>query len=184
MTTGNQVNCDWVEERVDAYLDDELGAKELQLFTAHASACTSCERELAIATAVANELRSLPTLSAPDYLVTRAIAHADTRARGGLLGWLRPALGTLAIALVAAAAFWSAERTAPPANNVASPMPAEVEAARHDLMLAFGVVGKYSRSTAIYVGRSAMRGQVAPPVRDAVKKTREKTQRAFDRSET
>ena len=65
MSSNYKDNCGWTLDRIETYLDEELSPAELDRFQAHVDKCETCADELAFASRVVNELRSLPTHTAP-----------------------------------------------------------------------------------------------------------------------
>ena len=70
-------NCEWVLERVDAFVDGELGEGERAAVTAHCATCGGCTRELDLAIRVRRELRALPSFKAPAHVINAAEREAN-----------------------------------------------------------------------------------------------------------
>jgi anti-sigma factor RsiW len=166
-----------VLDRIESYLDEDLSPADLKRFQSHLDGCESCGRELAFATRVVGELRSLPTLSAPDS-VTEAVAAAVESARPTLsariAAWIdelwslarRPAMATMIVFLIAAGVFVFTQRQR--AQRVSE---AEIEEATRETLLAFAYIGKYSRMTG-HIVRDEVIDEVVQPLGRAMIETR------------
>lgn len=156
--------CFWAQNRIEAYIDDELLDSELELFDRHIETCEWCRKELSSAQLIAGELRALSPLRCPESVLERAAAR--TAVSSGGIGATRsenirtrlgrfftpapaPVMAVLLLAIVAAS-FFILRHDRTPAVNTASTF-AEVavsaeEAAMviDDVALAFSYVNKYS----------------------------------------
>lgn len=116
----SDANKKWLDDRVEAYLDDELDNEERIRFEQLLDEATDIRQELTYAINIRDELRAIPTPEFPVHLEkailteVRKNAWTDFRTRlgsglaGGLFGgamlrW-RPALATFLV-LVAATVF-------------------------------------------------------------------------------
>ncbi len=61
-----KLNCPAVLDRLEAYVDEESSFDDAAAITEHVAGCASCAQELKRADGIAQELRSLPTLQAPE----------------------------------------------------------------------------------------------------------------------
>ena len=181
----SEVNCSWVLDRIEPFVDGELVISELGLFRAHTASCQSCRREIDLARSLTEELRSLPALECPASVVDKAAARAGAATAGGWLdrsgGRLRdwygalsvpvpkPAMAVMIVIIVAATAFVLSQHEQSTSNGrveVAdgAPTEQEVEIARLDVMLAFAYVGKYSRRTGEIIKQDVIGDRVMKPL--------------------
>jgi anti-sigma factor (TIGR02949 family) len=74
MSFDNQHNehCDWVLDRLEAYLDGDLSTDELAPIESHLTICGNCTRELGLARQVQSMLHALPEHRCPDAVVEAA----------------------------------------------------------------------------------------------------------------
>lgn len=102
----------WVEERLSAYLDDELSAKERTAVEHHLARCQDCQwnlRTLRQTVRLTQELPTVPvprvfTIPAPAQEPVRARQRSRGRQRGWGLGLLQGATALVALLLVFAVA--------------------------------------------------------------------------------
>lgn len=110
----------WMDDHLDAYIDEELTMKEAKLIDAITAADKTWDDELAFGRELKYELRGLPELECPPELTqavfaeTRRLSRAEGWAR--IRGWVRndwfrawqPALAmSLLLAVVVSAALWT-----------------------------------------------------------------------------
>jgi len=142
-------DCEWVRERLDAFVDHELGDAGHAAVTAHCAHCGSCTLELEMAIRVRRMLRTLPAFEAPAHVIDaaeRAIGSNATNVvalpgRRGVRTFRTAALVAAAVTLIGAGA-WIGAREYRVRQEEASR--AEVQKATAELALAFGYVGRYS----------------------------------------
>lgn len=110
----------WVDDHLEAYIDEDLTMKEAKLIDAITAADDTWDNELALGRQLKYELRALPELECPTD-VTQAV-FAETRRLSRAEGWERvrswirkdwfrawqPALAmSLLLAIVVSAAMWT-----------------------------------------------------------------------------
>jgi predicted anti-sigma-YlaC factor YlaD len=176
----SDMNCQWVRDRIDPYLDEELSAGDNATFGQHVGACLHCREELAAAKAVLSELRKLPAKQCPDHVVERVFEHIETQERRrpawrGALAWLggrqlgvpRTALaGALALVVIVSSLMFT--RTNEPTPEFT---PEEIAQAEAALKWTFAYVNKVSRQTGYTVRDDVIGARVVVPVRQAVRAT-------------
>jgi anti-sigma factor RsiW len=182
----SDVNCNWVLDRIEPFVDGELATDELESIEAHSASCRSCREEIALARSLVTELRSLPALECPSSVVDEAAARAEAGRRTGarpgtfkerLRGWYgslsvpvpKPAMAVMIVIIVAATAFVLSQHEQSALNGrveVAdgTPTEQEVELARIDVMLAFAYIGKYSRRSGEIIKQDVIGDRVMKPV--------------------
>ena len=145
---------DWMDARVEAYLDDDLPADERVLFE-QGLADTPWDAELFMARQIRDGLRALPEPMCPPHVAEAVLAQVRREARASWLerfhAWMQqqfmvlwqPALAmTVVVMLVVSAALIGR-----PASPEPSYQPAEVEQALAEIKLALGYVSEASRQT-------------------------------------
>lgn len=175
----SEMNCEWVLDRIEPFVDGELMKGELESFEAHTASCQACREEIALARSLAAELRSLPALECPSSVVDEAAAKAGASQRFGsrLRDWFgalsvpvpKPAMAVMIVIIVAVTAFvLSQHDQSTSKGRVAvadgTPTEQEVELARLDVMLAFAYVGKYSRRTGEIIKKDVIGDRVMKSV--------------------
>ena len=182
----SDVNCDWVLDRIDPFVDGELATDDMESIEAHAASCRPCRGEIALARTLVSELRSLPALECPSSVVEEAAERAQAGRRTGgrldtfkerLRDWYgslsipvpKPAMAVMIVIIVAATAFvLSQHEQSTPNGRMAmaggAPTELEVENARLDVMLAFAYLGKYSRRTGEIIKQDVIGDRVMKPV--------------------
>lgn len=94
---------EWVEERLSAYIDGELSAKETARVEKHLQECQACTENLATLRQTVSLLRELPTVPAPRSFAVRPAPvrpKARVAARGWGYGLLKAATALAALLLV------------------------------------------------------------------------------------
>ncbi|MFQ5511204.1 MAG: anti-sigma factor family protein [Candidatus Krumholzibacteriia bacterium] len=180
-------NCLWTRERIDTFLDGELGGDELATLQSHVDVCAECRRELARARRVLHELHELPDLYCPDEVVETSMAGLEEtphRAVRGLLrrwfgGALRPALASAFVVLVAASAFYVANRVRQPALS-----PEEVASAEAELKWTLAYIGDVGRRAGMIAAGEAFEAGMVVPVQRAVRSAFEPASRAVQQPPT
>ena len=176
-------NCDWVNEQIDLYLDDELGELERTSVDRHVATCAACGEELALARSVLDELRALPELRCPDVVVERAAdaVRADVpswRDRvhewfgGRVAVFMRPAMATMLFVVIAAGAFVLTQRDGtvnrPGAVEVDGVTQKQIDDARDQTLLAFAYFGKYTTRGNDILRKDVMGERVIPSMKRAM----------------
>ncbi len=123
--------CADVLERLEAYVDGELGEAEAATVEAHLDGCAACTAEYRLASTVRRELRAFPELDAPPAVLESLLKEAE-RARRPLpfrvpvpaprRAWASLAAAVFATAVLGASLWWGALRQAP---GVAPAVPPE-----------------------------------------------------------
>lgn len=71
------------DDRLSAFLDDELAEADAIEVARHVAACSSCQDELDALRATRDALRRLPAVPAPSSLLSEVPTAADARERRG-----------------------------------------------------------------------------------------------------
>jgi anti-sigma factor RsiW len=170
VTTNRTPDCEWVLERLDAFVDDELDAAGHAAVTAHCATCSACTRELEMAVRVRDTLRGMPAFETPARVVDAA--ERETRAgASNVVSWparpgvrrLRTAavLAAALIVIVAGARLLDRQLTA----HERQVSEADVRRASAELALAFGYVSRYSDGV---VREDVMEKRVMPHIERAI----------------
>jgi anti-sigma factor RsiW len=163
----SDTTCEIIRDRIDDFVDDELGSVDRNAVQHHCTHCAACAGELALALRVRKGLRALPAFDAPARVIDAAARELDAPRIFALPAprsrrWVVPVAAALA---VAAGAVWLlAERTAPVGPTYSA---AEVRQARDEMELAFRYVDHYSARTARIIQVDVMEKRVAPRVERA-----------------
>ena len=144
-STDDATEKDWMEDRIEAYLDGDLPEAERARFEA-LMALEPWQREVALAIRVRDTLRSSPQPACPPHVVRSVVWQARWARFMEYLGdfrlpALRPALVAAVLIVAAFAALWI-NRT-PPADV----SQAEIEQALSDVKWTLGYVSKTGRLT-------------------------------------
>ena len=186
MPHNQRIDCEWVQERIDPYLDGEASRDEAAALEQHTATCASCASEVNFARALTSELRALPAHTAPAGIVDRAEAAArgaaapsspslGERAAAFLGerfarhfdGVTRPAMAAMILVVVAAGVFVISQRGRVPAEQNGY-TEAEVAAAAVQARLAFAYVGHYARRPVEVLRRDVMADRVVPRIERAM----------------
>lgn len=142
----------WIDERIEAFLDQDLPAAEMAAMERVLAESPSWEASLLLASQIRDTLRSTETPPAPPRMartILRRTRWLDFRERlygtmGGLGVHLRtawqPALALSSVALLATFLYFSTNHT-----PVATPPPAEVEMALAEVKWTLGYISKTGR---------------------------------------
>ena len=134
-------------------MDGDLAAEEIAKVAGHLADCPDCREELALARAVAQELRTLPALECPPRVVEDAAARLGTVGRKTLvqrlLDWiggrnvftLRPAMAVMVLVIAAVSVFVLSQHEQSPFSRAPEYTDQELELAKLDAMLAFAYLG-------------------------------------------
>jgi len=142
-------NCTSVQDRIDAYLADELGDIDRGALESHLASCPNCAAELTLARRLDAGLGALPLEACPPSVTAAVFAHAKAnphpaRRTWWTLAW-RPALaGAVAAILLLVTGYIG--------NNgkVSAPQftRAELEQAREQAKWTLVFINQISRKTA------------------------------------
>ncbi len=174
--TAAEDRCLWTLDRIDPYLDGDLDREEIAKVESHLADCQDCREELALARAVAQELRTLPALECPPRVVEQAAAALGTDNRDSivhrLLGWfggrnvfvLRPAMAVMVLVVAAVSVFVLSQHEQSPFSSGPEYTEQELELAKLDAMLAFAYLGKFSRRTGEIIKNDVINDRVIKPL--------------------
>jgi anti-sigma factor RsiW len=169
------MNCEAFRDRVDAFLDGELGADERAAMEAHAADCRSCAREMELARRIRDGLHALPVFGAPARVLETAAREAASskvvplRARRAVRPRILAAVAA-ALALVSLAVWSSLNQRASRAPEISD---AEIRRATAEVALAFGYVDRYSDEAAGIVREDVFEKRVAPRIERALNTSRD-----------
>ena len=154
----------WYDERVEAWLDDELSTGEARLFEARLAVDPTLTRAVDQAREIQAALTDLPHYRCPTDL-SRKVAHIAGARRNHAGRWLGLAAAAC-VGLLALGVLLQPETQAPSAR--------EVHAARQELALALGYLDKAGSSAGRQVGERWING-VLRPVESGAAHAREET---------
>ena len=175
MSSVDRHECEWVSDRIDAFIDgveSDLSDAERLRVAGHLESCDGCARELALAERVRDGLRGMDFSSAPESVVERAaraleapanVVRLPHRRRPRAARWVPAAV---AAALLLAAVFLESDRR----RRVAS-SPVAIETAARDAALAFAYVNKYTRRTGAIVEDEVIEQRLVVPMEKAMEKS-------------
>ncbi len=179
--------AEWLDNRIEAYLDGELITEELAQFEQLLGEDKKWQQEIAWAVSIRDELHATPTPDCPPHLQeeimkqVRQDAWADFKSRlwtrfsglfmpsrllqgrllqGQLLLW-RPALATLILLVVASSVVFVINRVDSPPANPETISQAEIDKALIEAKWALGYVSKTGRLTG-----TSMQDALAPLLKD------------------
>ena len=166
--------CTEVQDRIEAFLDHELGEPEARELEKHVAVCTSCEEELAWAGQVNVGLRTLRPETCPDSVVralTEELAQ-ESQSRRRFAPWvgLAIAAGLLALLVIAPLALRldrSLDRTVETAYSQEQLAQAEREA-----RLAFAYLGAVTQKARVTLRNDVLLPRVVDPPRRALRDLR------------
>jgi anti-sigma factor RsiW len=186
MPRNERIDCEWVQDRIDLYIDGDAGGDEALALEQHAAGCEDCTSEIDFARALKSELRALPAHTAPAGVVERAQAAARAAAASSspplrervaaflgaqvarhFEGMLRPAMAAMIIVVVAAGVFVVSQRDrVPTAQNGYTD--AEIAAAAQQARVAFAYVGRYTQRPVQVISNDVMEDRVVPRMQKAM----------------
>jgi anti-sigma factor RsiW len=155
-------NCSNVLERIEPYLDGELGATERATFESHVLVCVDCGAELALARRLDMGLNAITLEACPPSVTAAVFAHAKANPHPKRRPWWslvwRPALaGAVAAILLFITGYVG--------NNgkVSAPQysRAELEQAREQAKWTLVFINQLSRSTAADLKRDVLEPEVS-----------------------
>lgn len=174
----NHMNCDWVQENLEAYLDQELTAAEAAGLESHVALCSTCAAELALARQVQLELQSLPQQRCPDEVVARVLEQSRVKQPAaeeqGLsvwdFHWLAPAwrLATAAALFLVVICSALLLKSSPPPREPLSPE--QIVVARQQVELTLAYIGQLGYQSVATVQEDVFESRVLTPVEDALDK--------------
>lgn len=131
-------DCDWCDDRLEAWLDGDLPADEAAAMEAHVAGCQRCRRQASLARRIQSGLRDLEQPSCPESIAADLADRTRHRRRR-----LAPALaaGLLAGAL-GLGIVWQMQS----ATDAGQPSRAELAQARAELEVALGYVSAAGRA--------------------------------------
>jgi len=174
-----QSPCEWMLDRIDAYLDGDLSPAESAVADLHLTRCPACAEELQMARQVAGSLRALPAMNCPDSIpeAVRARIGAAGNKQWGVKPWpwyyrwqewfKRPAVvGVMtAVLFVVITAFLGEKKPVLPEYSQA-----EIEAAELDAKLALAYLGRCTNRAGATVRDDVFEQGVIAPIMRAVKR--------------
>jgi anti-sigma factor RsiW len=175
----SQSPCEWMQERIDAYLDGDLSPVESSVADQHLARCPGCAEELQLARQVAGSLRALPAVPCPDSIpdAVRARIGAAGNAQWGVKPWpwyyrwqeffKRPAIvGVMTAVLFVVITGILGEKQQPPPEFTQ----AEIEQAEYDAKLALAYLGLYTDRAEETLRNDVLGERVFEPIMRAVKR--------------
>ena len=165
------MNCEWVLERIEPYLDGELDGGEVSGLEAHLEQCAACAGELRLAGQVRDGLRELPLLACPEGVVDRVqerIREARwNRLREWIAGWWSPAWRPIGAVAVGVALLIGA--TTVYQQREQGPSPEEVALAERQVKWTLAYLGQVGQRTGMTVRDQVIRERLVEPLEQSVK---------------
>jgi hypothetical protein len=176
-------HCEWILDRLDAFVDGELAADERDAVETHCTDCNECARELEVARHIRDELRALGPLEAPRGVVEAAARGAGATDRSNVVPLrsrragrsLRIAAAVAAAVTLIGATVWLGLRAHAPREPEMSE--ADVRRATAEVELAFGYVDHYSDHAAGIVRDDVIGKRVLPRIERALEASRDAAMR-------
>lgn len=146
MSDSRQTNdCEWFDERLEPWLDDDLPEDEAVALERHVAGCPRCRKQYRLAGRIRAGLRELGQPSCPDSVAANLDRRTRPRRR-----WLAPALAAgLAAGALGLGVAWQMHRTVGPGTQ---PSATELAEAREDLGVALGYISAAGRAAGRDVG--------------------------------
>lgn len=147
----NEVDYSWYEERVEAFVDNDLPPKEARAFRNQLKQDADLKAQVTAAHALRARLRATSGLRCPPNV--KSAVMEETRSTGGAyIKWLTPAAAALTLALMLA---WPIDE---------SPSSQELADARAELELALAYLDRAGKRAALDVGEQVLREGIIRPV--------------------
>jgi hypothetical protein len=175
------ITCEWVQDLMDAFLDEELNSSDASKFETHLSSCSTCSEEFELAKRMMVEIRNLPELRCPDRVINAAMAHIETEHQqapwhqklawslGGLTRWWRFA-AVAAVFLIVVIPILLHKQPQQPPEMVKSE---ELVRAERQVELTFAYIGHISNRSASSVCDKVVDSGIAPPLKRALNRVME-----------
>jgi predicted anti-sigma-YlaC factor YlaD len=171
MSPVDRHQCEWVQERLDAFLDgadSDLTASESERVARHLASCAECGGQSSLAQRVRAGLRGLEMTAAPAGVIERA--QREIASPRGRVVALRPRAGlrrwaVAAAALLLIAATWIERDRRAAAERIA------IEEAAREAALAFAYVNKYAQRTGDIVEGEVIGRRLLGPMEKVIEKT-------------
>ena len=168
--------CGWVQENLDAYLEQELASDQHRQLEAHLEHCPDCRQELTLAQSLQAALHDLPEKACPSAIRATVLARArgnrlfglEVRTRERLFerlqAYWRPAL---AAAMLAGLLIGGTLLSFKEQQSAAFP-PQEVAQAELDLKWTLAFIGSLTRRSTQTVVREVIPEEVLLPLHEAM----------------
>jgi anti-sigma factor (TIGR02949 family) len=180
------IKCEWVLDKIDAFLDGDLTEDEASRTRAHLKQCSACSSELELAAVTRSAIRDLPAQHCPDAVtaaVMERIANEPVSKRPALhwwntlLGWrpLRPVAVAAALVLVVSMSVFIGQKQESPApqfvngNDTLEFSPEEVALAEAELKWTIAYISNVGRRAGLRVRDKAIYPHVVVPVKQALR---------------
>ena len=175
---------DWMEARVEAYLDGALPADEQARFEQGLVADADWDTELLLARQIRDGLHTLPEPECPPHVTQAVLAQVRREARYAWLerfhAWVQqqfaalwqPALAMTVVVLLVVSASLIGRPTPPPTTYAEAEITygdAEIQQALAEVKLALGMLSEVSRQTGKVVRDDVIADRVVGNVQNAFK---------------
>ncbi len=176
-------DCEWFEERIEDFIDQDLLPEESSDFLNHRSGCSRCAHELQAAQRVKASLESRSLLECPEDIVNRILSevakspHSDSfptaeqSARGfwsTWLGWTAVAVPVVVFALV----FFLASPPIPRPMQLTVAEPEftnqEIKEAEHQLKVTMAYLGQVGMKGVALAGREVIEEGIIVPAEKTI----------------
>ncbi len=166
-------NNDWMDDRLEAYLDDALPADERRVFEQRLQEEDEWSNELALARQIQDGLHTLPFPSCPPAVTQAVLAEVQHRRRMSFMtrvrAWLdaqfhsfwQPALAMSVLVLVVGSAVLFGR---PPQQSNS----AEVEQALAEVRWTLALLTEMGRETGTAVRSDVIEKRIVTPMQDAL----------------
>lgn len=158
--------CQDLELRIEALVDEELGQAEATALREHLESCPDCAIQVRLATEIRQELRGLPELDTPQHVldsVLESVRRKEPRRRSWLDLFLAPRPAWIAVGATAAAALFAFMVLMPNQKPAAPDHSAEVEVATEEARLALAYLDKLTHRVARELREDVVQRRVVVP---------------------
>ncbi|NBC17626.1 MAG: hypothetical protein GVY18_09970 [Bacteroidetes bacterium] len=168
---------DWIDDRIDAYLDGDLPEDERAAVEQHLAVHPDAKAEVTLARRVRDGLRALPEPTCPDRVTRTVLAEVHRRQRADrfqrLRAWIerqwlqfwQPALAMSVLLLLIATALLVGQPPQPSPNAVAD---AEVQHALDEVRWTLAYLSDVSQQAGASVRDEVLERRVVAPMHRAV----------------
>jgi len=186
MPRNRNTDCEWVQDRIELFVDGDAGHDDAQALERHAHTCAECAADIDFARSLKSELRALPAHTAPAGAVERAEAAARAAAASSspslgervaaflgariaqhFEGMMRPAMAAMVLVVIAAGVFVVSQRDRVPTTQNGYTQ-AEIAAAAEQARVAFAYVGHYTQRPVQVLRSDVMADRVVPRMEKAM----------------
>ena len=170
-------SCEWVKERIDAFLDDDLSREDGASLEAHLAQCYSCREELDLARQVRQEISALPQKKCPQRVISATLERiqaesSESREQSSLFHerpWLKGGFRLAFIAAALVVVIWISLHEKPPVSEQRIDA-VELAEAERQFQITLAYVGYVSSRSAEKIQDEVVQSKIAPAVQGVFEK--------------